>query len=194
MRPRPLLAIFVGGQSRRMGVHKGLLRAPGSDEPIVEMLVRCGRDSGLSVALVGDASPYDALAPNVPRLVDDPPGAGPLAGLHAALRHAARTGHSHVVTVACDMPHVTSEVLLALADHPSAATVLAPRRSEEAPWEPMLARYDAIRVADVLDTAMVDGQRSFQGLFAMLEVERLALSPAIERALRDWDTPEDLPP
>ena len=36
MADRPLLAIFVGGQSRRMGTPKGLLPAPGNDEPIIE--------------------------------------------------------------------------------------------------------------------------------------------------------------
>lgn len=34
----PLLAIFVGGKSRRMGEPKGLLSIPGSTEPILEAL------------------------------------------------------------------------------------------------------------------------------------------------------------
>jgi molybdopterin-guanine dinucleotide biosynthesis protein A len=188
----PLLAIFVGGKSRRMGEHKGLLPVPGGAEPIVEALVRRAREAGFDPLLVGDATPYAHLAEGVIRVEDDPPGAGPLAGLQAALRHALNTGRSRFVTVACDMPYVTPEALQQVRDHQSEAPVVAPRRGPDAPWEPMLARYDAARLADALAEAISQGQRSFQKLFASIEVEAPPLTPAINCALRDWDTPEDL--
>jgi molybdopterin-guanine dinucleotide biosynthesis protein A len=56
----------------------------------------------------------------------------------------------------------------------------------------MLARYDAARLADLVEQAILQGQRSFQQLFSLAEVEPLPLSSAIERALEDWDTPEDV--
>jgi molybdopterin-guanine dinucleotide biosynthesis protein A len=56
----------------------------------------------------------------------------------------------------------------------------------------MLARYDAPALVDVLDAALGRGCRSFQQLFSSLEIEPLHLSPAVDRALRDWDTPEDI--
>jgi hypothetical protein len=56
----------------------------------------------------------------------------------------------------------------------------------------MLARYDALQLADVLGDAISQGARSFQRLFASIEVEALPLTPAIERALEDWDTPDDI--
>ena len=189
---RPLLAIFVGGKSRRMGEHKGLLPIPGGAEPIVEALVRRAREAGFDPLLVGDATPYAHLAADVRRIADDPAGAGPLAGLQAALRHALSTGRSRVVTVACDMPYVTPEALQQVRDHRSEATVVAPRGGPGAPWEPMLARYDAARLTDALAAAISQGQRSFQKLFASIEVEALPLTPAVERALRDWDTPDDV--
>jgi len=189
---RPLLAIFVGGKSRRMGEHKGLLPIPGGAEPIVEALVRRAREAGFDPLLVGDATPYAHLAEDVMRIADDPAGAGPLAGLQAALRHALSTGRSRVVTVACDMPYVTPEALQQVRDHRSEATVVAPRGGPDAPWEPMLARYDAARLTDALADAISQGQRSFQKLFASIEVEALPLTPAVERALRDWDAPDDV--
>lgn len=192
MAPPPLLAIFVGGKSRRMGEHKGLLPVPGGAEPIVEALVRRAREAGFDPLLVGDATPYAHLAEGVIRVEDDPPGAGPLAGLQAALRHALNTGRSRFVTVACDMPYVTPEALQQVRDHQSEAPVVAPRRGPDAPWEPMLARYDATRLADALAEAISQGQRSFQKLFASIEVEAPPLTPAIDCALRDWDTPEDV--
>ncbi len=192
MLARPLLAIFVGGKSRRMGRHKGLLPVPGGTEPILEELVRRGRGAGLDAVLVGDATPYEHLAAGVMRVDDDPRGAGPLAGLQAVLRHAIRAGNSEVLAIACDMPYVTSEALVQICEHRSDAMVIAPRRGPDAPWEPMLARYDASRLADVLAEAISQGQRSFQKLFASIEVEALPLTPAIERALEDWDSPEDI--
>lgn len=193
----PLLAIFVGGKSRRMGFPKGLLPVSdgsGGSAPIVEVLWRLGSELGFGVALIGDARPYERVAPGVDRVEDDPPGAGPLAGLRAAARHALRNDRSHLVAVACDMPRLGPEALQQASGHPSDAAVLAPRRGVDGPWEPMLARYDAARLLDVLDDATIQRVRSFQKLFAMIDVAPLPLSPAIERALRDWDTPEDIEP
>lgn len=175
-----------------MGTDKGLLPVPGGDEPIVEALVRRARDAGFDPVLVGDAEPYSQLAEGVLRLDDDPPGAGPLAGLHASLRHALRSGRTQLIVVACDMPHLSGEVLEQVRDHRSHAPVVAPRRSANAPWEPMLARYDAEQLADLLREAISRGERSFQKFFASLEVDALPLSPAVERALDDWDHPKDV--
>lgn len=188
----PILAIFVGGRSRRMGEHKGLLRVPGGSEPILEALVRRGRDAGLLPVLVGEAAPYEHLAPDVARIADDPPGAGPLAGLHAALRHASKAGRSHVIAIACDMPYVSPEALRQVRDHARDAAVVAPRRGNDAPWEPLLARYDAAQLAELVEKAIQRGQRSFQQLFSLVLIEPLPLSTAIERALEDWDMPEDV--
>ena len=192
MSTRPLLAIFVGGKSRRMGSPKGLLQVPGSGQPIVEALCLEGRRVGFELALVGDATPYGSLAHGVPRLADDPPGAGPLGGLRAALRFADANAHSFVVATACDMPRVSSAALKQLAEPSSTAAVLAPRRDRNAPWEPMLARYEVARVLDTLDSALRDGLRSFQRLFERLDVQPLELTPEIELALADWDTPADV--
>lgn len=187
-----MLAIFVGGKSKRMGAPKGLLSVPGGSESILAALVRVGRDAGLAPVLVGDATPYAEVAPEVPRVEDEPFGAGPLAGLNASLLYAVRHGHSKVVAVACDMPRVSGAVLGRLAQHPSTAVVLAARRGHDAPWEPMLARYEAGPLVPVLDAAIESGSRSFQELFATLEVEALPLTPDVEQALEDWDTPEDI--
>lgn len=188
--PVPLLGIFVGGRSSRMGGRpKGRLPAPSSGEPIVQMLVRIGREAGLEPVLVGEAAGYEDLAAGVERLEDDPPGVGPLGGLAALL---GRAGMAPAVAVACDMPRVTALLLRRLVDHPATAPVLAPRRGWDAPWEPLLARYDAPRVRPVLHDVLGRGHRSFQRLFAHLEVAELAMDPAVAAALADWDTPRDI--
>ncbi len=188
-----LLGIFVGGASRRMGSPKGLLAAPPRaglpGETLVERLARAGAAAGLDVALVGAAEPYAALLPGVPRIPDAPPGVGPLGGLAGLLGGA---GDRTVITIACDMPHVSSEVLRALAAHPAGAPVVAPRRAPDAPFEPMLARWDAPRVRPALAGALGRGVRSFQQLLAGLDVAVFPVDPAVARALVDWDAPEDV--
>jgi molybdopterin-guanine dinucleotide biosynthesis protein A len=109
------------------------------------------------------------------------------------MRHALANGNQAVITVACDMPYVTALVLRQLCEHPSGAPILAARREREGLWEPMLARYDATRVVDVVDDTISSGHRSFQRLFEAVETDAWPVSPAIERALRDWDTPQDIP-
>ncbi len=172
-----------------MGTPKGRLRVPGGDVTIIEALVRRAREAGLRPVLVGEAAEYSDLVPDVPRVADDPAGAGPLGGLCAALQFASPRP---VIAVACDMPFVTVEALTFLHDHP-ASPVVAARRSEGAPWEPMLARYEPEAVLPTLQAALGRGVRSFQQLFKELSVERLPSEPALLKALEDWDTPEDLP-
>lgn len=190
------LAIFVGGGSTRMGRPKGLLSTPGGGPPIVARLIDIGGKADLHPFFVGDSRAYQALpsAAETPRVDDDPADAGPLGGLRAALRFAQAHGGTHVVSVACDMPFVTVEVLRALRDEESLAPVVAPRRHADAPWEPMLARYQAASVLPVLERSLLAGDRSFQRLFARLEVDPLEATASVLRALDDWDTPHDVVP
>jgi molybdopterin-guanine dinucleotide biosynthesis protein A len=117
---------------------------------------------------------------------------GPLGGLRALLLHATRHQVSHVIALACDMPYVTQGVLLALRDHPSESPALAARRSDSGPWEPLLARYQAEHMLVAVDKALSAGQRSFQAALGRVLVTRFE-HEALDRALTDWDCPEDIP-
>lgn len=189
-----VLGIFVGGASRRMsGRPKGRLPAPQSGEPLVERLAAEGREVGLRPVLVGEAESYADLVPDAVRIADDPSDIGPLGGLAALL---AYTVASYPATtppafaVACDMPYVDATVLHLLVQHPVPTPIVAPFR--EGRWEPLLARYEPHRVQPTLYRELNRGTRSFQGLFRRLRVDPLPLYPEIERALADWDTPEDV--
>lgn len=168
------------------GSPKGLLAAPDTGEPLVLRALRLARSLALDVALVGDASPYRALVGEVPVLDDEHPGSGPLGGLCALLAWAEERP---VIALACDLPYVTTDDLRALRDHPADAAVVAARRSTEAPWEPLLARYDAARVLPVARRRLDRDERSLQGLLAAVGVVDVGLGAA---ACDDWDTPEDL--
>lgn len=186
------LAIFVGGKSMRMGTPKGLLRLPGGGPTILQHLADLGAQSDLGPFLVGDAEAYADVAPDLPRVEDDPQGIGPLGGLRASLRFAKVAGAKQMIAVACDMPYLDGPTLRALAEHADTAPVVAACRHEGAPWEPMLARYDVAAVTPVLDEALSSKERSFQRLFARFEVAAMSSDASVMRALRDWDTPDDV--
>jgi molybdopterin-guanine dinucleotide biosynthesis protein A len=170
------------------GVQKGLLRAPDTGETLVGRLVRLGREAGHDVVLLGAAELGDEAA-GVPQLLDAAPGLGPLAGLASLLDYAADRS---ALCLACDMPFVSAALLARLAAEPCAAQVLAPRDPLAGKWEPLFARYQSPSVAPVLQRALAEGERSFQGLFKRLTLSELRVSSEERAALRDWDTPDDV--
>lgn len=185
-----VLGIFVGGRGKRMGGRaKSDLRAPGSDERLVDRLVRIAGEAGLACVVVGSHPEAAPLRAGLACVADQPPGIGPLGGLGALLRFAQPRS---VIAVACDMPFVTTTLVERLARDPRNATVLAPREPDARKWQPLFARYDAARTLPVLERTVGEGVRSFQDLFAQLDVVEFELDDAERALLRDWDTPEDI--
>jgi molybdopterin-guanine dinucleotide biosynthesis protein A len=182
--PPPLLAIFVGGASSRMGGHpKGLLR--GSDGvAIVERWLSLATTVGLSSVLVGQAPAYAHLG--IEAVADERPDAGPLAGLVGLLRSRA---DAQVVAVACDMPHVTAALLKRLAFAPDGPAVLAPWRDDR--YEPLFARYDRARVLPLAERQLAGGDRSLQKLLRDAGALPFALTDEEWPLLADWDEPAD---
>jgi molybdopterin-guanine dinucleotide biosynthesis protein A len=184
----PLLAIFVGGASRRMGGHpKGLLRAPEGGS-IVERWRSLAPAAGLSASvLVGEAGAYAHLG--IQSIADEIPEAGPLGGLVGVLRLRPE---AQVVAVACDMPYVTADLLRRLAFSEVEARVLAPWRDDR--YEPLFARYDRARVLPLAErqlTGGASGDRSLQKLLREAGAQRFALSEQEWPLLADWDEPAD---
>ena len=95
-------AVLAGGRSSRFGSDKAV--AEWNGRSLVEH----------AAALVGQF--VDAVVVIGPGGVADlpHPGLGPLGGIAGALDHATREGFASVLTVACDMPRVPSELLTAL--------------------------------------------------------------------------------
>ncbi len=176
--------IFVGGAGSRMnGVAKGTLRTAEGDT-IVEHIARAMRDAGVEPVLVGTRAEYGAIG--IRAIADAAQGAGPLGGL-VALLEAARGDDA--IAIACDMPHVTSELVKKLATAPR-APVVAPRR--EGRWEPLFARYDAGRVLEVARARCARRELALQGLLDEVGAVALAIDDREARALVDWDTPRDV--
>jgi molybdopterin-guanine dinucleotide biosynthesis protein A len=196
----PAVGIFIGGQGRRMGgVAKGLLVHEGV--ALIERLPAICREAAGSEApplyLVGDYRVGDASAyPPSPlsRLEDRPAGFGPIGGLRALLLQAQAEGRD-ALALAVDLPHLQVGVVRRLYIERPEAPALAPR--EAGGWQPLIARYRPSVVLPVIDGALARGQTSLQSIFAgLVEIgspaAELGLDADEQRALWDWDSPDDI--
>jgi molybdopterin-guanine dinucleotide biosynthesis protein A len=186
----PVVGIFVGGRGSRMGGRaKSELRAPDTGERLVERTLRVASEAGLDCVLVGSHPDMVSLGRDTPQVEDAPPGIGPLGGLLALLRFA---GQRHAIAIGVDMPFVTTALVARLSRDPSRHEVLAPRDRDAAPWDALFARHDSARVLPVAERAVAEGVRSFQALFARLDVAEFHLDADERALLRDWDAPDDI--
>jgi molybdopterin-guanine dinucleotide biosynthesis protein A len=100
--------ILTGGQSSRMGQDKALLEVDG--KPLIKIIAGHVKRVLDDVTLVGSKARYGSLG--MPVIEDIHPGLGPLAGIHAALRHSRKP---LVLVVGCDMPFLNAQFLEKLA-------------------------------------------------------------------------------
>ncbi|HXU79907.1 MAG TPA: molybdenum cofactor guanylyltransferase [Polyangia bacterium] len=183
-------AIVAGGKAERLGGQpKGLIEVEG--RRIVDRQLEALRAVFDRVFMVAnDPVPWSDLGLSI--VNDRIVGAGPLAGLDAAL-DALRPGEEDVVCVAGDMPFLDPRALELLRDHRPAQAVV-PRVGGH--LEPLFARY-ARTCAPHIFRAIVEGRWKTQALLAELDVAYLdeavlrAIDPAL-RFLTNVNTPEDL--
>lgn len=191
--PVYLVGILVGGRGSRMGDRKkGLLRTRELGEPTI--LTRLDRTitealGAVPRVLVGRSDGYEAYT--FPTVTDEPEDVGPLGGLHAALLYAAQRGASQLIALACDLPYLEAEVLLALAEHSEGAKAVAPQAATGI-FEPLIARYNVAESLPAVEAALGSGRYSLQQVLRALACEPLELSLAARASLRDWDTPADM--
>ena len=132
---QPLSAIVLaGGRSSRLGVDKTLIALPGQKVLVEEVLDRV-RQVAQDVLLVG-AAPGLRLSLPVRLVPDARPGTGSLGGLYSGLQ-ASRFDYS--LTVACDMPFLSLDLLRYMASLPRDYDALVPRF--DGYFEPLHAIY-----------------------------------------------------
>ena len=165
--------VLTGGASRRLGVDKAGLVLPDGET----LAMRAWRLLGSACDPVVEAGPGRTPAPTV---CEDPPGAGPVAALLAAV---AVVG-APIVVLACDHPAMDAALIGRLADHDG--DTLIPICGGRPQF--VCARYGPEAIAD-LRGALERGDSSFRSL--VLGPERM-LSEARWRALAGPDTFADV--
>lgn len=173
------------------GVAKGLLRVPDGTETLIERLLRlCARSAPESTPfLVGQSAPYSALG--LPQLHDDPVAVGPIGGLRALLLRA-RADHSELaLALACDLPFLDEPVISALL-LPLSAVARVPFVDDR--LQPLAAAYAPAATLEAVDRSLALGKHALMHALEQLGpgLERVEFDHERARALRDWDTPEDI--
>jgi len=183
-------AIIAGGPARRLG---------GATKPLLELAGQAVADRQLAVlrpifprvyVVANDPAPWRARGVEV--VPDRVAGAGPLAGLSAALEAAGDA--AAVVCLAGDLPFLSPGLLLALRDRAPEADALAPRPAGRA--EPLCARY-AVRARVVIDARLAAGKLALHELLTALStvwLDDAALAALDPDGLSfvNLNTPDDL--
>jgi molybdopterin-guanine dinucleotide biosynthesis protein A len=117
-------AILAGGQSRRLGTNKALLRLRADGPTIIELVVTRIMDSGIESPLLITNTPDEYAFLGLKTLPDDIPGAGPLGGIVTALSHSP---HDRVLVVGCDLPFLSPALLRYMATLPNRGAAIVPR-------------------------------------------------------------------
>lgn len=183
--------VLAGGLGRRMsadgqGVDKGL--QPFRGLPMVQHAIErlAPQVGALLINANRNLDRYRALG--WPVVSDAIEGfAGPLAGLHAGMRHA-RT--RYVVTVPCDSPFLPLDLVerlsAALAAAPGARLAVA-RTGEQA--HPVFALAERALLGD-LEAFLASGRRKIDAWYAPLNVVEVDFGD--ESAFRNINTPQEL--
>ncbi len=158
-------AILCGGRGRRMGgVDKGHL--PISGTPIVVRQLDVLRPLAGHVILVDRDGTYDAPA-GVQVVADLLPDTGPVGGIYTALQTAST---DHVIIVACDMPFITTALIVGMLHWIQDADVVIPRDDR---GRPALCGVFHRRVAPVLRAQIAAGRLRLDESLARLAVRAI---------------------
>ena len=129
--------ILAGGQARRMGGgDKALLEADG--KPLLGHVIErlAPQVSEIAINANGDANHFAGFG--LPVIADTVDGfVGPLGGVLAGMRWAAKQGHSHIVSAAGDTPFfpadLVEKLLAARGDQPISMAASTPPKGPTKP-------------------------------------------------------------
>jgi molybdopterin-guanine dinucleotide biosynthesis protein A len=174
--------VLVGGRSSRMGRDKALL--PFRGKTLAEHVAGAVAEAAGSVTLVGDPEEYGFLG--LPVIPDRLQGAGPLAGIQAALQ-ASEAGWNLVV--ACDMPGINAEFLARLLDAAKSqnSDCLLPAGRSDLP-EPLCAVYHR-RCLPVISAALARRVHKVTDALSGLDVRMWPVNTA--QWLANMNTPQE---
>lgn len=190
----PIGAVLCGGNSTRMGTDKAAVSIRGvpMSRVVAEVLSAGGCRQVIAVGGTSVGHRLDVVA-------DRAPGHGPLGGVLSVLEHllaarsdagaAPRVPHADsVMVVSCDLPLLDAATVAALLRRAAVDDVdLVVATTDRV--EPLMAVW-SLRALPVVRRAFESGERSIRRVVPLLDV---ALVPVDPRAVRNVNTPADLP-
>ncbi len=180
--------VLAGGRSSRMGADKAFLKV--GKRTLLECAISVLRCVSSDVAIVGDPGKFSAYGTVVEDIYR---GAGPLAGIDAALQHSRADLN---LLLAVDLPFVSASLLsflLACAEK-SGAVVTVPRTASG--FQPLCAVYRRAFAA-AAEEALRAGKNKIDALFAktttrMIDENELRAAGFSEKVFSNLNTPEDV--
>ena len=175
---------MAGGRSSRMGSDKSLI--PFRDSTLLHNALDVVRSAASDVAILcGPVPRYEDFGARI--VVDEACGAGPLAGLHAALLDASSDGVDRFVWLAVDTPFVSPVLLRDLVSALDEADVAMART--ERGVEPLCAAFRVAPCLEEVRRALFAGRLKLtEALAALRRVERTTAASELE----NLNTPDDL--
>lgn len=153
--------ILAGGESRRMGCDKSLLPLDGAR--FIERIHRQMAELFEEVIIVTNSPGLYAELP-CRKVPDIYPVKGSLAGIHSGLCHAR---HERAFVVACDMPHLSAEVIRRLCADPARGEVVIPNSGRGV--EPLHALY-ARSCLPAIEASLDAGEKRIVSFFPQVRV------------------------
>jgi molybdopterin-guanine dinucleotide biosynthesis protein MobB len=168
--------VLIGGNSRRMGQPKHLIRKNG--KTWLESTVQILGEVTENVIISGAGDVPDGLKGHL-RLPDIPEVNGPMAGVLSAMRWAPRVSW---LVVACDLPNLTTDaVSWLLSTRRPGVWATLPRLAGSPGVEPLLAHYD-FRARAALEEAAGRGDFQLATIISMPAVATPTLPASITPA------------
>ena len=167
--------VLAGGASSRMGRPKAYLPFLGA--PLAARVIARLRPQAAVVFFNARADDPDAEKLGVPLAPDSDrwPGAGPLAGVAAAIARARDQGFAALVTAPCDAPFLPLDLVARLRTAGAPAVAVSARG-----LEPMFALW-AVGALDAVEAALASGRASPRALLDALSAARVSFPDESER-------------
>jgi molybdopterin-guanine dinucleotide biosynthesis protein A len=181
--------ILAGGRASRMGGRNKALAAIDGETIAARTLRLFRRLFPQVLVATNEPEPYQALGADVVR--DVFPGAGPLAGIHAAMQ-ASR--HPHLFVAACDMPGLDAGVIDFLLRRIGEADAIVPCWEDDV--EPLHAVY-ALRVLPDIEACLREGRCAMRQFLPLIQVDyvtetELQRLAGTASSFTNVNTPEEL--
>ena len=175
------LIVLAGGSSRRMKRNKAVLPAP--DKPLLLHVLNQVEEFFAEILIsVSRGQRFDFLPFRT--VEDEAPGQGPLAGILSGLKAAA---NDTCVVIACDIPEININFLLAMIKKAEGYEILVPCSGENK-YEPLFAVYKKSVIPKI--EALISSQDfSILSLFPLCRTRLEKMRDA--SWLRNLNTPGD---
>ena len=189
MHAREICAIILaGGNSRRMGQNKALIKIDG--RPLVEIMAERASPLADKVFISANSPDLFSFLP-FPVVPDLRPSQGPLSGLQAIMR-----GHIYTlyITLACDLPRLPASLISRMLDISEGFDAVIPRTTDGMA-HPLAAVYRRTCLSAIEDALRKKANKvidAFPGGSLRIRWMDSSMGEFMDGDLANINTPEDL--